>query len=56
MIDIISLFFTAEFQSNYEPIHLLLGAGIGIIVIMILIKKIINKRNNKNSQNPENDS
>jgi len=44
---IIALFFTEEFQLAYEPIHLLLGAGIGIIGIMILIKKIINSRNKK---------
>jgi hypothetical protein len=45
MINIITLFFTAEFSSNYEPIHLLLGAGIGIVGIVILIKKIIDRRN-----------
>ena len=45
MINIFALFFTSEFQLNYEPIHLLLGAGIGIVVIVILIKKIINRRN-----------
>jgi multisubunit Na+/H+ antiporter MnhE subunit len=47
MINIIALFFTAEFSSEYEPFQLLLGAGIGIIAILILIKKIINKRNQK---------
>jgi hypothetical protein len=47
MINIFALFFTAEFSSNYDPIHLLLGVSIGIVVIVILIKKIINRRNNK---------
>ena len=47
MINIIALFFTKEFSSEYEPAQLLLGAGIGIIVILILIKKIINRRNKK---------
>ena len=45
MFNIIALFFTEDFQLEYEPIHLLLGAGIGIIGIAILIKKIINRRN-----------
>jgi len=45
MINTVSLFFTAEFQSNYEPVHLLLGTGIGIVVVAILLKKIINRRN-----------
>jgi len=47
MINIISLYFTQEFQSEYEPIQLLLGASIGIIVVVILGKKIINRRNKK---------
>ena len=47
MKNIISLFFTAEFSSNYEPTHLLLAAGIGIVAIMILIKKIVSRRTKK---------
>jgi len=47
MMDIISLFFTKDFQSEYEPVHLLLGVSIGIVGVAILIKKIINRRNKK---------
>lgn len=47
MINVISLFFTEDFQLTYEPVHLLLGAGIGIITVMILVKKMIRRRNNK---------
>jgi len=47
MINIAALFFTADFQSEYEPVYLLLGLSIGIVGIVILIKKIINKRNQK---------
>jgi len=45
MMNIIALYFTEEFSSEYEPFQLLLGASIGIIVVVILIKKIINRRN-----------
>jgi hypothetical protein len=45
MINIIALYFTKEFSSEYDPFQLLLGAGIGIITVVILIKKIINRRN-----------
>jgi len=47
MINIIALFFTKELINSYEPIHLLLGLSIGIVGILILIKKIINRRNKK---------
>ena len=47
MINIIALYFTKEFSSEYEPAQLLLGAGIGIVIVVILIKKIINRRNDK---------
>ncbi len=47
MINIIALFFTKDFQSEYEPIHLLLGVGIGMIGIIIIAKKIINRTNKK---------
>ena len=45
MIGIIALYFTKEFSSGYEPAQLLLGAGIGIIMAVILIKKIISRKN-----------
>ena len=45
MIDIIALYFTKEFSSWYEPTQLLLGAGIGIVIAVILIKKIISRKN-----------
>ena len=47
MINITPLYFTAESLSSYDPIHLVLGASIGIIAIVILIKKIIDRRNEK---------
>jgi hypothetical protein len=40
MFDIVALFFTGTFQSEYEPIHLILGASVGILLIVIVIKKI----------------
>jgi hypothetical protein len=46
MINLIALYFTKEFSSGYEPAQLLLGSGIGIVIVVILIKKIINRRNN----------
>ena len=46
MFNIVSLFFTQDFQSESEPVYLLLGAGIGIIAIAFFIKKILNGRNN----------
>lgn len=47
MIDTIILYFTKEFQSEIEPFQLLLGAGIGIVIVIFLIKKIINRGNEK---------
>jgi len=47
MINIISLFFTEEFQLAYEPVHLLLGVGIAIMIVIILAKKMIRRRNEK---------
>ena len=47
MINMFTLYFTKEFSSEYEPAQLLLGAGIGIVIVVILIKKIINRRNKK---------
>jgi len=32
---------------EYEPAQLLLGSGIGIVIVVILIKKIINRKNKK---------
>jgi len=40
MFNIVALFFTGTFQSEYEPIHLILGASIGILLVVIAIKKI----------------
>ena len=47
MIDMITLYFTNDFQSEIEPFQLLLGAGIGIVTVVFLIKKIINRGNKK---------
>jgi len=47
MFNIVALSFTADFQSEYEPVQLLLGASIGIIAVVFLIKKIISRRNQK---------
>ena len=47
MINTIVLFFTKELLHTYDPIHLVLGASIGIVAVVILIKKIINRRNKK---------
>jgi len=44
MMDFIALFFTKDFFSEVDPFSLLLGGSIGIIAVVILIKKIINKR------------
>ncbi len=47
MINTIALFFTKEFQSEYELDRLLLGIAIGIVIvivgIIIIAKKIINR-------------
>ena len=47
MMNIIVIYFTKEFSSKYESAQLLLGAGIGIVIVVILIKKIINRKNKK---------
>ncbi|MFQ5782933.1 MAG: hypothetical protein ACE5GR_07770 [Nitrosopumilus sp.] len=49
MFDIISLSlsFGESGFSDYDPIHLLLGSSIGIIIVVILIKKIIDRKNKK---------
>jgi len=47
MINMVVLYFTKEFSSEYEPSQLLLGSGIGIVIVMFLIKKIIDRRNKK---------
>ena len=47
MINNYLTFFTGTFESTYEPIHLLLGISIGIIAVLVLIKKIIARRNKK---------
>ena len=43
----LGLSFTEQGFSDYEPIHLLLGVSIGIIAVVILIKKIANRSNKK---------
>jgi hypothetical protein len=40
MFNIVALFFIGAFQSEYEPIHLILGTSMGILLIVIVIKKI----------------
>ena len=47
MKNMIGLYFTKEFSSEYEPVQLLLGTGIGIVIVVILIKKIIDRGNKK---------
>ena len=47
MISTVALFFTKEFQSEYEPVHLLLGITIGVIGIVVIGKKILNNRSQK---------
>jgi len=47
MLNNIALFFTKELLFSYEPIHLMLGASIGTIVVVMLIKKITNRKNKK---------
>ena len=40
----IPLFFTQDLLFSYEPIHLILGVSIGIVAVVALIKKIINRK------------
>jgi len=40
MISTIALYFTEGFSSEIDPFQLLLGASIGIVAVVILIKKI----------------
>jgi hypothetical protein len=47
MIDTITLSFTSESLNSYDPIHLVLGASIGIVTVVILFKKIFDRRNKK---------
>jgi len=47
MINIIALFFTKDLIFSYDPMHVILGVSIGIFAVVILIKKIINRRNKK---------
>ena len=51
MIDIITLYFAKDFQSPIEPFQLLFGSGIWIVAVIILIKKIINRRNKMSQMN-----
>jgi hypothetical protein len=45
MINTIALYFAKEFQFEIAPFQLLLGACIGIVAIVILVKKATNRRN-----------
>jgi hypothetical protein len=47
MISVVALYFARDFQTEIEPFQLLLGASIGIITVVILVKKIISRRNKK---------
>jgi hypothetical protein len=47
MIDTIALNFTSESLNSYDPLHLILGTSIGIVTVVILIKKIFDRRNKK---------
>lgn len=47
MLDTIVLYFTKEFSSEIDPFQLLLGASIGIIAVVITVKKVISRRNRK---------
>jgi hypothetical protein len=40
----IPLFFTNDQLFSYEPIHLILGISIGIVAVVAIIKKIINRK------------
>jgi len=44
MFNNISLFFTKDLLFSYEPIHLILGVSIGIVCVVMIIKKIINRK------------
>ena len=44
MINTVALFFTEDFQLEYEPVHLLLGVGIGIIGVGCIFYLLYNKR------------
>ena len=50
MFNIIPLYFAKEFQSEIAPFQLLLGAGIGIVTVIILVKKAIDRRRNAKLQ------
>lgn len=50
MIDTIALYFAKEFQSEVDPFQMLLGSGIGIVAVVILVKKIISGRNSKSQK------
>ena len=40
-------FWTDTFDASFDPIHLILGGSIGIIAIVMVIKKIVGMRNKK---------
>ena len=53
MFNIVALFFTGTFQSEYDPIHLILGASMGILIVVIAIKKIIMRIKKKEEEDSE---
>ena len=40
----VSLFFTNDLLFSYDPIYLILGVSIGIVAVVGIIKKIINRK------------
>lgn len=54
MFDVLALFFTDSFQSEYDPIHLILGASIGVLLVVIVIKKITMRIKKKEQGESEN--
>ena len=53
MFNIVALFFTGTFQLEYDPIHLILGASMGILIVVIVIKKIIMRIKKKEQEDSE---
>jgi len=47
MIHTVALYFTEGFSSEIEPFQLLLGASIGMVAVVIIIKKLIDWKNKK---------
>ncbi|MBT4325687.1 MAG: hypothetical protein HOD60_02090 [Candidatus Nitrosopelagicus sp.] len=47
MINNYLTFWTDTFVSSFDPIHLVLGGSMGIIALVIIIKKIIDRKSKK---------